>query len=78
MSERDGGAVSEKTEPGFTAAIRELETLLARIEDDSLDIDRLAVELERAAELLAICRGKIKRAELEVAQVVQKLEPPKE
>ena len=65
-------------EPGFTEAIRELEAVLARVEDDSLDIDKLAVELERAAKLLEICRGKIRKAELEVAQVVQKLEPPKE
>ena len=65
-------------EPGFTEAIRELEALLARVEDDSLDIDRLAAELERAAELLALCRGKIRKAEIEVAQVVQKLEPPKD
>jgi exodeoxyribonuclease VII small subunit len=64
-------------EPGFTEAIRELEAVLARIEDDALDIDKLAVELERAAKLLEICRGKIRKAELEVAEVVQKLEPPK-
>jgi len=71
--------VSERVaEPGFTEAIRELEALLARVEDDSLDIDRLAAELERAAELLALCRGKIRKAEIEVAQVVQKLEPPKD
>jgi exodeoxyribonuclease VII small subunit len=63
-------------EPGFTEAIRELEAILARIEDDSLDIDRLAAELERAAVLLELCRGKIRKAELEVAEVVQKLEPP--
>ena len=63
--------------PGFGEAIRELEAVLARVEDDSLDIDKLASELERAAKLLEICRGKIRKAELEVAQVVQKLEPPK-
>jgi exodeoxyribonuclease VII small subunit len=69
--------MSGKTaEPGFTEAIRELEAILARIEDDSLDIDRLAAELERAAVLLELCRGKIRKAELEVAEVVQKLEPP--
>lgn len=69
--------MSEKTaEPGFTEAIRDLEAILARIEDDSLDIDRLAAELERAAVLLELCRGKIRKAELEVAEVVQKLEPP--
>jgi exodeoxyribonuclease VII small subunit len=63
-----------KSEPGFTEAIRELETVLARIEDDSLDIDKLAAELERAGQLLALCRGKIRKAELEVAEVVQKLD----
>lgn len=67
----------EGAEPGFGAAIRELEALLGRIEDDSLDIDKLAVELERAAELLQFCRGKIRKAELEVAEVVQRLEAPK-
>ena len=67
----------EDAEPGFGEAIRELEALLGRIEDDSLDIDKLAVELERAAELLELCRGKIRKAELEVAEVVQRLEPPK-
>ncbi len=71
--------MSETIEQGaaeisFSGAIRELESVLARIEDDSLDIDQLAVELERASKLLELCRGKIKKAELEVAEVVQKLE----
>jgi exodeoxyribonuclease VII small subunit len=71
-------SAAKTEEPGFTEAIRELEAVLARIEDDSLDIDRLAVELERAAKLLEICRGKIRKAELEVAEVVQKLEGPRD
>lgn len=64
-------------ETTFTDAIRELEAVLAKIEDDSLDIDQLAAELERAAKLLELCRAKIRKAELEVAEVVQKLEGPK-
>lgn len=71
-------SAAESKEPGFTDAIRELESVLARIEDDSLDIDLLAVELERAAQLLEICRAKIRKAEVEVAEVVQKLEPKAE
>ncbi|MEO8274587.1 MAG: exodeoxyribonuclease VII small subunit [Thermoanaerobaculia bacterium] len=69
------GAKGAGPEPGFSEAMRELEALLGRIEDDSLDIDRLAAELERAAQLLELCRGKIRRAELEVTEIVQKLEP---
>ena len=39
-------------------------------------VDRLAEELRRAAQLLEICRGKIRKAEVEVTQIVQSLEEP--
>ncbi len=67
-------AAAPAIEPGFTAAMRELEGILQRIESDELDIDRLAEELRRATALLELCRGKIRRAELEVTEIVQKLE----
>jgi exodeoxyribonuclease VII small subunit len=60
--------------PGFRAAIEELEAILARIEGEETDIDRLGEELRRAAYLLEICRGKIRKAEIEVTQIVQTLE----
>ena len=59
---------------GFTAAVRELEEILAGIEGEEVDLDRLADELRRASELLELCRSKIRKAELEVGQIVQKLE----
>ncbi len=70
---------TKKSEPvreeiGFSAAIQELEQILAGIEGDEVDLDRLAGELQRAAELLDLCRAKIRKAELEVTQIVQKLE----
>ena len=65
-----------KEEPGFTAAVRELEGILARVEGEEVDLDRLAEELKRAAELLELCRAKIRRAELEVGQIVHRLEDP--
>jgi len=72
----------KKNEPdvdvGFTAAIRELEQILAGIEGEEVDLDRLAAELERATKLLEICRGKIRKAELEVNEIVQRLEAPTE
>ncbi len=60
----------------FGAAMQELESILRRVEDDGIDIDELAEELKRAAELLEICRAKIRRAEVEVSQIVQTLEEP--
>ena len=58
----------------FGEAIEELESILNRVEAEEIDIDDLAEELKKAAELLAVCRGKIRKAELEVTQIVQALE----
>ncbi len=60
--------------PSFRAAMEELEGILERIEGEEIDIDQLAQELRRAALLLDICRGKIRKAEIEVTQIVQRVE----
>ena len=60
-------------EPGFGEAMAELEAILRRVEGEEVDIDRLADELRRAAVLLELCRAKIRRAEVEIAQVVHQL-----
>lgn len=60
----------------FRAAMDELEGILERIEGEEIDIDQLATELRRAAQLLDVCRGKIRKAEVEVTQIVQSLEEP--
>jgi exodeoxyribonuclease VII small subunit len=61
-------------QPSFGEAMQELEGILERIEGEEIDIDRLAEELRRAAQLLDLCRGKIRKAEVEVTQIVQSLE----
>jgi exodeoxyribonuclease VII small subunit len=79
MSEtpRETAAAAEEA-PSFRQAMDELEGILERIEGEEIDIDQLAEELRRAARLLELCRGKIRRAEVEVSQIVQSLEdePP--
>lgn len=63
-----------ETPLSFREAMDELEGILERIEGEEIDIDRLAEELRRAAQLLDLCRGKIRKAEVEVTQIVQNLE----
>ena len=58
----------------FSAAMEELESILERIDGDGTDIDQLAAELRRAQELLELCRGKIRKADVEVNQIVKQLE----
>ena len=71
---------SASAEPSLTfrQAMDELEGILERIEGEEIDIDQLATELRRAAQLLDVCRGKIRKAEVEVTQIVQSLEGPEE
>jgi exodeoxyribonuclease VII small subunit len=66
----------DSREMRFGAAMQELEGILRRVEGEEIDIDELADELKRAAELLELCRAKIRRAEVEVSQIVQTLEAP--
>ena len=69
--------MSETPEPeelSFSQALEQLEEILHRIEGEEIDIDQLAEELRRGAALLDLCRGKIRRAEVEVTQIVQSLE----
>ncbi len=69
-----GAAADDAAQPGFRQAMEELEGILQSIEGDAIDIDQLARELRRAAQLLDLCRGKIRKAEVEVTQIVQALE----
>ena len=71
--------MSTVPEVSFNDALAELEQILSRLERDDVDLDRLAAELGRAAELLEVCRGKIRKAELEVSHIVEKLgeDPPR-
>lgn len=80
MSATKGGAGDGPgaEELGFGAAMEELERILRRIEGEETDIDALAEELRRATQLLEVCRGKIRRAEVEVTQIVQSLEEDEE
>ncbi|MDA8017730.1 MAG: exodeoxyribonuclease VII small subunit [Thermoanaerobaculia bacterium] len=66
--------MTKQAEPTFTDAMTELESILTRLDEDSVDIDRLAKELRRATELLELCRSKIRKAEAEVTQIVQQLD----
>jgi exodeoxyribonuclease VII small subunit len=71
MKEGDG---EKQQDPSFAVAMNELEQILRRVEGEEIDIDQLALELNRAATLLELCRAKIRRAEVEVSQIAGRLE----
>jgi len=56
-------------------AIGELELILTRLDDDALDVDVLAAQVARAAELIGLCRDRIANTKLEVERIVGDLDP---
>jgi exodeoxyribonuclease VII small subunit len=62
--------------PTYAAAVDELEGILAELEDDRLDVDQLADRVARAAELIRLCRERIRATRLEVEQIVADLDGP--
>ena len=70
MNETAEPSESPQEEMTFQQAVDRLEETLRRMEEESVDIDDLARELRTATELLELCRAKLRRAELEVEQVM--------
>ena len=52
----------------------ELDAILAELDDDGIDIDVLSERVERAAHLIAVCRGRISAAQERVAGIVDSLD----
>ncbi|MCC7076162.1 MAG: exodeoxyribonuclease VII small subunit [Acidimicrobiia bacterium] len=75
MSGTDGTFEAGPTPRGYGEAIAELEQILAEIEHDDVDVDRLAERVRRAAELLTFCRTRITDTRFEIERVVADLEP---
>ncbi|WP_419918404.1 exodeoxyribonuclease VII small subunit [Candidatus Poriferisocius sp.] len=59
---------------GYADALRELQEILAELEAENIDIDVLAARVERAAELIRVCRGRINAAEVRVKEIVAGLD----
>ncbi|MXW42215.1 MAG: exodeoxyribonuclease VII small subunit [Acidimicrobiia bacterium] len=59
---------------GYSDALQELQQILRELEADDIDIDVLAHKVERAAELIRVCRGRINTAEVRVKEIVAGLD----
>ena len=59
---------------GYAEALAELESILAGLEREAVDVDHLAERVQRAAVLIRHCRQRIASARLEIETVVADLE----
>ena len=58
----------------YNEAIQELETILRSLETDQVDVDDLTARAERSAELIRLCRHKLRHAEASLDRVFESLD----
>ncbi|MEA1876659.1 MAG: exodeoxyribonuclease VII small subunit [Bacteroidota bacterium] len=61
-------------EISYNKAVEEIESILARIENQELDVDELAGKLKRVTELIKTCKKKLHNAESEVEKILKEIE----
>lgn len=58
----------------YKEAISEIEAIITGIENESLDVDELAQQVKKAAQLLKICKSKLKNTEADLDEALKVLE----
>ncbi|CAN5721535.1 hypothetical protein BH24ACT2_BH24ACT2_13320 [soil metagenome] len=74
MTEATETDFSDGQSLSYARAVEELEAILDELEDDNLDVDRLAQRVGRAATLIRLCRERIGHTRLEVERIVADLD----
>lgn len=55
----------------YEEAIRELDGIVSKVENNQLDIDQLTTQLKRAKELVAFCRDVLYKTDEEVKALLE-------
>ena len=56
----------------YTQAIEEVEAILEKFNNEQMNVDELGAQVKRAAELIKLCKEKLRKAEKEGADVLEK------
>ena len=67
-------ATTTTDQPGYAAALGELDAILRELESTDVDVDHLADRVARAAELIQLCRTKIAAAQVRIESVTADLD----
>lgn len=57
-------------ETTYEEALKQLETIVAKMENDELDIDSLSQQLKTAQRLIKLCRDKLAKADGEIKKIL--------
>lgn len=72
----DGGSVGEEADPiSFTDALDELNSIVAQLEAEEVDVDVMTQNVERAAQLIGLCRDRLDSTRYKVEEIIVELDP---
>ena len=60
--------------PAYSEAFQELQEIVTDIEDGQIDVDALSEKVKRAAELIRICKEKLRSTSEDLQQILKELE----
>jgi exodeoxyribonuclease VII small subunit len=63
-----------KTDISYAKAIKEIEEILQKIENEELDVDELGASVKKAADLLKICKSKLHDTEEEIQKILDDMD----
>jgi exodeoxyribonuclease VII small subunit len=63
-----------KTDISYSRAIKEIEEILRKIESEELDVDQLSDRVKKAADLLKICKSKLRDTEQEIQKILDDMD----
>ncbi|NPA37477.1 MAG: exodeoxyribonuclease VII small subunit [Chlorobi bacterium] len=58
----------------YSEAVREIEDILSKIENEELDVDELSDKVKRVSLLIRICKDKLFKTEEEVEKILNELD----
>lgn len=58
------------TEVKYETAIRQLEDIVAKMENDELDIDEMSKQLKKAQQLIRLCKDRLTQTDAEIQKIL--------
>ncbi|MDN5553274.1 exodeoxyribonuclease VII small subunit [Prevotella sp.] len=61
-----------KEEFKYEEAVRQLESIVEKLENDELDIDSMSENLKKAQKLIKLCKDKLTKTDDEINKILEK------
>ncbi len=58
----------------YSQAVQELQEIVEKLQDETIDVDELSSKVKRATELIKLCKHKIQKTEMEVETILDKFQ----